>query len=91
LKHTYARNIWSKARALQYRYKHPNVSASSYQQIDTFLSTTAPDYVPEFNEIDRSTQSYPSNHWLDQPFTIDELQLALYSKKKQKKHRPWTR
>ena len=76
------REIWSKARALQYRHKHSNVSAPSYEQINTFLSTTAPEYVPEFNEINRSTQSHPSNHWLDQPFTVDELQLALYSKTK---------
>ena len=75
------KEVWNKARAIRYRSIHPNVPAPSHDQIITFLSNTIPDYVPNIDEISTPPPPPQSTHWLDQPFTLDELTHALHSKK----------
>jgi len=75
------KEIWNKARAIQYWQNHPSVSSPTQDQILQFISTTAPDYVPNLTEVATLNQPTQSSHWLDQPFLLNELQKALYSKK----------
>jgi len=74
--------IWKKARSIRYRLNRPNKCVPSAEQSEDFLSSINPDYPPSFEEVTMHETSTCSNHWLDQPFLLEELATALHWEKK---------